>query len=383
MTSSSSGRLPDGALAPVDGQATKEGGTVTTCSECPEACEGGVCKPWPSCRGSAPLMCGPTKDGALATSCCESKPVPGGKFNRANQGSAPATITGYSLDTYEVTVARFRAFVQSGNGVAGSAPAAGAGANPKVAESGLKQPWSAQLANSTELFENSLSAGTYTKTPGDHDQKPITNVSWFEAFAFCVWDGGRLPTLAEWSFAAAGGDEQRIYPWSAMDAIDKSRAAYECRVSDPPLTCPGPLCVGATPAQTGPCNDPVCVDAGGTCQDPGCSGCDVNVDLAPVGSLPAGAGRWGQQDLSGNVAEIVLDAKPKNSGVLFPLPCVDDCALLMSEQPRPPSGGPDYEFFIMNGDWTASAEEVKTTQFDQLDFRERHDWLGFRCARDR
>jgi formylglycine-generating enzyme required for sulfatase activity len=321
-------------------------------------------------------MCG-------STSCCESKLVPGGKFNRGNVGSAPATISPYSLDTYEVTVARFRAFVKSGNGVATSAPAPGAGANPKVADSGWKGAWSAQLANSTDLLENALSAGTYTKTPGDNDQKPITNVSWFEAFAFCVWDAGRLPTVAEWSFAAAGGDEQRIYPWSATDTIDRTRAAYECRFSDPPLTCPGPLCVGAQPAQTGPCNDATCVDAGGTCQDPGCSGCDVKVDLAPVGSLPAGAGRWGHMDLSGNVAEIVLDAKLKNVGTVFPLPCDNgDCALLMSEQPKPPSG-PDYAFFVMNADWTASAADVKTTHLDQLDFRTRSASLGFRCARDR
>jgi formylglycine-generating enzyme required for sulfatase activity len=58
-----------------------------------------------------------------------------------------------------------------------------------------------------------------------YPNRPVVNVTWFEAAAYCSWFGGRLSTEAEWERAARGPMGWR-YPWGNEPSIDPSRANY-------------------------------------------------------------------------------------------------------------------------------------------------------------
>ncbi len=170
------------------------------------------------------------------------------------------TLSPFSLDKYEVTVGRFRRFVDSYEGP----PAFNAGVHPHIEFSGWRSDWNAEMPVDKAALAAALDCdptATWTLDPLNGENRPINCVSWYVAFAFCAWDGGRLPTEAEYEYAAAGGDENRRYPWgSTMNYIDPI-AVYNLTATEP----------------------------------------------MPVGSTPLGKGRWEHEDLGGNVAEWVLD----------------------------------------------------------------------------
>lgn len=58
-----------------------------------------------------------------------------------------------------------------------------------------------------------------------HEKRPVVGVNWFQASGYAKWMGRRLPTEAEWEFAA-GGSEGRTYPWG-NEAPDESRGHFK------------------------------------------------------------------------------------------------------------------------------------------------------------
>ena len=60
--------------------------------------------------------------------------------------------------------------------------------------------------------------------PGGEANRPVMWVSWYAAVAYAKWVGKRLPTEAEWEYAARGGLSGKVYPWG--DVIDSGKANY-------------------------------------------------------------------------------------------------------------------------------------------------------------
>lgn len=184
--------------------------------------------------------------------------------------------------------------------------------------------WSASYAlpaDQAELIsELKCEGGTWSDQVGTNNALPATCVSFNVAYAFCIWDGGRLPTNAEWNFAAAGGDEQRIYPWGSN--IDETYAIYGAVDGLPPS----------------------------------------------VGTKPLGNGRWGQTDLGGGVVEWALDYHQDEYSPAF----CDDCVNLTASTDRIVRGGSYLD--DAQGLFAAYARSEASSLIAPN--------IGFRCARD-
>jgi len=168
-------------------------------------------------------------------------------------------VDSFALDAFEVTVGRMRAFVDAFDGLT---LAEDEGAHPLIMASGWQEAFEAALPSSAADLRASLACdddATWSDTPDGREAFPINCVNWAVAFAYCAKTGGRLPTEAEWEYAAAGGSENRLYPWGG-DAPSAHVARY--------------------------------FPAG---------------QLIAAGELGGGAGRYGNFDLAGNVWEWVLD----------------------------------------------------------------------------
>ena len=113
-------------------------------------------------------------------------------------------LDAFLMDKYEVTNAQFKAFVD---------------ANPE---------W--QKDNIEDRFHDGyyLWAWSGTNYPFGRADHPVVYVSWYAAMAYAEWAGKRLPTEAEWEYAARGGLAGKKYPWG--DTITDADANYALNV---------------------------------------------------------------------------------------------------------------------------------------------------------
>jgi formylglycine-generating enzyme required for sulfatase activity len=297
-------------------------------------CGDASCTVPPSC--AAQPSCGPTAD-----SCCASPLVPEGTFLVQNASAFPRTISSFRLDRYEVTVGRFRTFVSAV--VGGWLPLPGAGKHVHLANGGLRNMYDDQLETGWNLSWNSFlpktknvwddvdhlacGGGTWTQNAGANEKRPIGCVNWYQAYAFCIWDGGFLPSFTERNYAACGGNEQRPYPWGTADP-DPSRAQY--------------------------------------CTASGNNFCGGRPPFIEVGSKSAGDGLFGQADLAGNVWEWILDNDVGQN-------LCKDCFFLNPglEARLNPGGGVD----------TAGTGLATSLAYQPDATDSRASEVGFRCAR--
>jgi formylglycine-generating enzyme required for sulfatase activity len=156
-------------------------------------------------------------------------------------------VSEFCLDKTEVTVDAYKGCVDSGN---------------------CDQP-GAYVNNPKQISCNWM----HTPSRGNH---PINCVGWNQATKYCSWLGKRLPTEAEWEWAARNGDRGDLYPWgniapneTLLNACGAERLRNHSREDSSTMY----------------------------------GGNDNWEETAPVGSFPKGDNRWGVSDLAGNVAE--------------------------------------------------------------------------------
>lgn len=266
--------------------------------------------------------------------CCDPAYVPSQEFTLGKGDHAvDASVTLFYPDVLEVTVGRFARFLEEFDSWAANGhPEIAEGEHLYIQNTGWQPQW--PVPASRRAIEQSVTTcplPTYAMRE-TNPELPMTCVSWYEAFAFCIWDGKRLLTEAEWELVAKGGQEQRLYPWGNAPEPTPDYASFECRMAGPALDC-----------------------------EPD--------DILRVGSKPLGMSYDGLRDMGGSVAEWVFDLVSGH----YENPC-NDCANVQN---------PDYPTsrVFRGGGYASPAQQLQTEVRNYMEAASRLNFLGFRCAR--
>ncbi len=227
--------------------------------------------------------------------------IPGGEFMMGAIGNLtlpreyprhPVKVSDFYMDTHEVTNKEFLAFVEAtGYITIAERPIDWEELKKQLPpdtqrppEENLRpgsllfklRPGVTDLSNYFQWWEWTVGTnwrhpeGPNTTIKGKEDH-PVVHIAYADAQAYAKWAGKRLPTEAEWEFAAKGGLKDNIYPWGNKDV---NEAPYECNFFQ-----------GQFPSYN--------------------SVADSFDTSAPVGSFKPNG--YGLYDMAGNVWEIVND----------------------------------------------------------------------------
>ena len=266
--------------------------------------------------GQAPISGSPTlsNDGTMVR-------LPDGSFimgltdedplDIQNAGRKKVTVSSFYIDRFEVTNKEYRDFISD--------------------LSGDKRD--TRLPDSTAWDEAASRANWKTYFYGsERSDYPVVAVTWTDAKEYCKWDGKRLPTEAEWEYAARAGRVGGVYPWAGFSPRDPQ----------------GRYLANFNPGRQG-------------------QAADGYAFTAPVGSYPPN--RWGLHDVAGNVAEWVQDAYTPSYSALSGL----DPVYKDPEEKR---------HVVRGGSWASNAFQIGVGVRNYQAKDKASARIGFRCAAD-